>query len=84
MQPGREECCGGDIEPKVTFQTHNQRHLQFQLPAGLGDAVGDDGTVHDAPKDVHQYGLHLRKKNPHWRENVTLHLGKQQYKAHTA
>lgn len=61
MKQGRDEWCGGNIKQEVTFKTHNQRHLQFQLPASLGDAVGDDGTVHNAPEDVHQDGLHLRK-----------------------
>lgn len=45
-----------------TFQSHHQGHLQLQLSTGLGDAVGNDGTVDDPPKDVDQDGFNLRWK----------------------
>jgi len=43
-----------------TFEPDHQRHLQLQLSARLGDAVGDDGAVDDAAEDVDQDGLDLR------------------------
>lgn len=42
-----------------TFQPDHQGHLQPQLSAGLGDAVGDDGTVDDPAEDVDQDCLDL-------------------------
>lgn len=45
-----------------TFKPDHQRHLQLQLSTGLGDAVGDDGTVDDPTEDVDQDGLNLWKK----------------------
>lgn len=42
-----------------TFKPDHQRHLQLQLSTGLGDAVGDDGTVDDPTKDVDQDGFNL-------------------------
>ena len=45
---------------RPTFEPDHQRHLEFQLTAGLGDTVGDDGTVHNAPEDVDQDGFHLK------------------------
>lgn len=43
----------------LTFQPDHQRHLELQLSTGLGDAVGDDGTVDDPAKDVDQDGFDL-------------------------
>ena len=42
-----------------TFKPDHQRYLELQLSTGFGDAVGNDGTVDDPPKDVHQDGFNL-------------------------
>ena len=43
----------------LTFKPDHQWHLQLQLSTGLGDAVGDDGTVDDPAEDVDEDGLNL-------------------------
>lgn len=49
------KCC-------FTFQPDHQRHFELQLSASFGDAVGNDGTINNAPKDVDQDGFNLWKK----------------------
>ena len=40
------------------LQPHDQRDLELDALAGVNDAVGDRGAVHDATKHIHQDGLH--------------------------
>ena len=40
------------------LQPHDQRDLELDALAGVDDAVGDRGAVHDAAKHIHQDGLH--------------------------
>ena len=40
------------------LQPHDQRDLELDALAGVDDAIGDRGTVHDAAKHIHQDGLH--------------------------
>lgn len=46
------KCC-------FTFQPDHQRHFELQLSASFGDAVGNDGTINNAPKNVDQDGFNL-------------------------
>ena len=57
-----QKCCVLRVEKQLvllTFKTHNQRQLQIDGFAGVGDAFGNGSTVDDATKDVHQNGFHL-------------------------
>merc|ERR1719357_2363761 len=40
------------------LQPHDQRDLKFNALAGVDDAIGDRGAVHDAAKHIHQDGFH--------------------------
>ena len=40
------------------LQPHDQRDLELDALAGVDDAVGDRGAVHDAAKHIHQDGFH--------------------------
>merc|ERR1719382_2423196 len=40
------------------LQPHDQRDLELDAFAGVDDAVGDRGAVHDAAKHIHQDGFH--------------------------
>lgn len=42
-----------------TFKPDHQWYLELQLSTGFGDAIGNDGTVDNAPKDVDKDGLNL-------------------------
>merc|ERR1719150_1772210 len=44
-----------DIRP---LQPYDQRDLELDALAGIDDAVGDRGAVHDAAKHIHQDGFH--------------------------
>merc|ERR1719268_323433 len=40
------------------LQPHDQRDLELDALAGVDDAVGDRGAVHNAAKHIHQDGFH--------------------------
>merc|ERR1712156_370262 len=44
-----------DIRP---LQPYDQRDLELDAFAGVDDAIGDRGAVHDATKHIHQDGFH--------------------------
>uniref|UniRef100_A0A0E9W9M8 Uncharacterized protein n=1 Tax=Anguilla anguilla TaxID=7936 RepID=A0A0E9W9M8_ANGAN len=46
------------VHPR-SLQTNNDGDLQIQVCDSHDDPLGDNVTSHDAPKDVHQDGLHL-------------------------
>lgn len=61
-----------------TFEPDHQGHLELQLPAGLGDAVGDDGAVDNPTKDVDEDRLNLlREKKKRKSETVKTGLEKK-------
>ena len=44
----------------LTFKSDHQGHLEFQLPAGFGDPIGNDGTVDNSTKDIDEDSFHLK------------------------
>lgn len=43
----------------LTFKPDDQWHFQLQLTTGLGDTIGNNGTVDNSTKNVDQDGLYL-------------------------